>query len=119
MFDDVSYSQERLASERAAECPDCGPTTWIASPAGFVCCGCGQDLEELLPPLCSACGGSRFIGAGGDLIGMSWCHSCNGTGLGPDWKKMKLELDEATKEQMRRGMEKLQEKVRKKQEAGE
>ena len=109
MYGETPYSPERLNTERGTECPECGPTTWIASATGFVCCGCGQDLEALLPPLCFACGGSRFIGAGGDRIGMAWCSSCNGTGLGPDFRGLRVKLDEARKESLRKTLEKTEE----------
>lgn len=111
IFGDVPYSQKRLDGERATECPACGPTTWIASAAGFLCCGCGQDLEELLPPLCRACGGSGFWSAGGNVIGMGWCSSCNGTGKGPDFRGLKLALDAAREADFKKGVEELQEKM--------
>lgn len=81
---EVPYPQKRLDAARGTACPACGPTTWIASPAGHLCCGCGEDLESLLPPLCHACGGSGFQGAGGNVIGCWTCPHCNGTGEGVD-----------------------------------
>lgn len=109
MYGETPYSPERLNTERETECPECGPTTWIASAVGFVCCGCGQDLEALLPKLCFACGGSGWQGAGGDLIGAWRCHTCNGTGFGPDFRGLKVKLDEATKEALRKTLEKTEE----------
>lgn len=109
MWDHVPYSQARLDKERGTPCPACGPTTWIASVGGFACCGCGEDLEGLLPELCFACGGSGWQGAGGGVIGAWQCSTCRGTG-----KRRRFappELDPETKAAVQEEMEKFKKRL--------
>lgn len=112
MYGKTPYSTERLDKERGTECPDCGPTTWIASQVGHLCSGCGQDLEELLPTLCHACEGSGWQSAGGNLIGAWRCNSCNGTGYGVDFLGLRLKLDAAREADLKKGVEELQKKIK-------
>lgn len=112
MFEPVPYSQERLNRERGTECPDCGPTTWIAGVAGYSCCACGQDLEELLPPLCIACRGRGTLTRGGWVAGA--CPHCRGKGTRGRPPLLRLEdMPQEARDAIRESARRFQKRSRK------